>query len=179
MERIGKIYRSTVEKDFKDKLSSTNSLFIVKYSGLKAAELSEFRSSLSRIKSKVFVTKNSLARRVLKEADLENLTNLVDGQAAVIFAYDDPISLCKAISNFAKNHAALEFAGGILERRLVNKGDLTSLVSMPSKEQLRAKLVSCMKAPINNFVFVLSGCLRNPINVLNAIKNKKEKEGGK
>lgn len=177
MERIGKIYRSTIEKDFKEKLSSTNSLFVVKYSGLKAPELAEFRNNLSRVKSKVFVAKNSLVRRVLKEAQLEDLISLLEGQAAVIFAYDDPLSICKAISAFSKGHAALEFAGGILEKRLVDKNDLAFLVNIPSKDELRAKLVFCMKAGINNFVFILSGILRKPLNVLNAIKNKKE--GGK
>lgn len=174
MERIGKIYRSTIEKEFKEKVSLTNSLFVVKYSGLKAPELSELRNSLSRIKSNLFVTKNSLARRVLKEVQLENLNNLLDGQAAVIFVYDDPILVCKAIFAFSKAHSALEFAGGILEKRLVNKADIASLATMLSKEGLREKLVSCIKAPINNFVFVLSGVLRKPINVLNAIKAKKE-----
>lgn len=177
MERIGKIYRSTVEKQFKEKLSSTASLFVVKYSGLKAPELAEFRNSLSRVKSKLFVAKNSIARRALKDAQFEELSNLLDGQAAIVFSYDDPISICKAISSFSKNHAALEFAGGVLEKRLVKKTDLAALVAMPSKDELRAKLVYCIKSPINNFVFILSGCLRKPVNVLNAIKNKKE--GGK
>lgn len=177
MEKLGKIYRSTIEKELKDKLTTINSLFVVKHAGLKAPELAEFRNNLSRIKSDLFVTKNSLARRVLKEVQLEGLLDLVDGQAALIFSYDDPVSICKAISKFNKDHAALEFAGGVLEKRSVKKSDLAALVALPSKEELRAKVVFCIKAPINNLVFILGGVLRKPVNVLNAIKTKKE--GGK
>ncbi len=176
MERIGRIYRSTLEKEFKQRLADTNSLFIVRYSGLKSSELTKLRNNLSQNKSKLFVTKNSLANRVLKEADMKSLLDLLDGQTAFVFGYDDPIAICKTISAFIKEHKALEFQGGILEQRLVSKAELSSLANMPSTEELRAKFVSCIKAPITNLVFGLSSLLRKPIYALNAIKEKKETE---
>lgn len=174
MERIGKIYRSTIENDFKVKLGQVNNFFMIKYAGLKAAELSELRSIISGVKGRMFVTKNSLANRMLKEAQMEKLSALLNGQVAFIFSYDDPISICKAISAFIKEHAALEFGGGLLEKRLIAKSDLEALSKIPSKDVLRAKLVMCIKAPLNNFGFVISGILRKPIYMLMAIKDKKE-----
>lgn len=176
MERIGKLYRERIEKSVAEKLSSANGLFVVRFSGLKSCELTEFRNKLSQTKSRFFVSKNSLVRRALKEADFDNLVSILEGQAGVIFSYEDPISTCKTIHRFSKDHTALEFQGGVLEKRLILKSDLASLVSLPSKEGLQAKVVSCLAAPINNFVFILSGILREPVNVLDAIKNKK---GGK
>lgn len=174
MDKIGKIYRSTIEKEFKDKLTDINSLFLVKFAGLKASELTELRNNLSQIKGKFFVTKNSLAQRTLDEMQLKELINFLEGQTAFIFGYDDPISICKTISKFSKEHAALEFQGGILEKRLVNKSDFATLASLPSKDELRAKFVLCIKSPLNNLMFIFSGMLKKLIYVLSAVKEKKE-----
>ena len=178
MERIGRIYRATLEKEFKQRLTDTNSLFVVRYAGIKSGELTKLRNSLSQNKSKLFVVKNSLANRVLKETDMKSLVDLLGGQTAFVFGYDDPISICKIISAFIKEHKALEFQGGILEQRLLSKAELASLASMPSTEELRAKFVSAVKAPITNLVFGLSSMVKKPIYVLNAIRDKKQAAEG-
>ncbi len=176
MERIGRIYRSTLEKEFKKRLADTNSLFIVRYAGVKSSELTKLRNNLSQNNGKLFIAKNSLANRVLKEVDMKGLVDLLGGQTAFVFGYDDPIAICKIISAFIKEHKALEFQGGILEQKMVGQDELAYLASMPSVEELRAKFVSCIKAPITNLVFGLSALVKKPIYVLNAIKEKKEKE---
>ncbi|HDZ77078.1 MAG TPA: 50S ribosomal protein L10, partial [Candidatus Omnitrophica bacterium] len=113
MERIGRIYRSTLEKEFKKRLADTNSLFIVRYAGVKSSELTKLRNNLSQNNGKLFIAKNSLANRVLKEVDMKGLVDLLGGQTAFVFGYDDPIAICKIISAFIKEHKALEFQGGI------------------------------------------------------------------
>ncbi|PIQ88379.1 MAG: 50S ribosomal protein L10 [Candidatus Omnitrophica bacterium CG11_big_fil_rev_8_21_14_0_20_42_13] len=175
MQKIGTIYKKTVESEFKKRLNDISSVFVVKFSGLKASELTELRNNLSQTKSRFFVVKNSLSSRILKDSDLKELVDILQGQTAFIFGYDDPILICKAISDFAKAHAALEFQGGILEKRLVKGQDLGNLVNLPSKDQLRAKFVYCIKAPLNNMVYILNGVLRKPIYAINAIKDKKSK----
>lgn len=162
MEKLGKIYRSTLEKEFKAGLLRSGSIFLVKHAGLKASELSQLRNNLSGAKCKIIVTKNSLASRMLKEAQLEELSGFLNGQVAFIFTYDDPVSVCKVISGFIKEHAALEFSGGVLEKRLITKNDLKALAEMPSKEMLRAELVAVINSPLSR----LASSLKHNLNKL-------------
>ncbi|MFQ5681202.1 MAG: 50S ribosomal protein L10 [Candidatus Omnitrophota bacterium] len=176
MGKLGRIYRKTIEEDFSRRLSDARSMFMVGYSGLKSAELVELRNNISRAQGRLFVSKNSLAARVLRNNKFDQLAEGIKGQTAFIFSYDDPISVCKQISLFIKEHNALEFQAGVVDKRLVAKSDLGRLAEMPSRDELRAKVAYCLKAPLNNLVFALSGVLKKPIYALKAIIDKKDKK---
>jgi large subunit ribosomal protein L10 len=78
------------------------------------------------------------------------------------------------VTEFAKSNEALQIKGGFLNTEIISVDDVTSLSKLPSREVLIAKVIGQMKAPINNFVGVLSGQIRNLVFTLKAIEEKKQ-----
>ncbi len=79
----------------------------------------------------------------------------------------------KLVKGFSKKHEDIEFQGGILEGQIIDIEELKKLADLPSREELLAKVVGSLNAPISGFVNVLAGNLRGLVNVLNAIKDNK------
>ncbi|MDA1038479.1 MAG: 50S ribosomal protein L10, partial [bacterium] len=90
-----------------------------------------------------------------------------------LFSYDDEISPARVITNFAKNRESITVTAGILEGNLVGMETVTAFASLPSREELLAKLVGSINAPVSGFVNVLAANLRGLVQVLGAIKEQK------
>jgi large subunit ribosomal protein L10 len=86
------------------------------------------------------------------------------------------VAPAKALGTFRKDkdkEGRIFFLGGILEGKLLSKKEVEALSELPSKNELYARLVGSINAPISGFVNVLAGNLRNLVNVLKAIEEKK------
>ncbi|MBI3290784.1 50S ribosomal protein L10 [Candidatus Falkowbacteria bacterium] len=92
---------------------------------------------------------------------------------ATVFGYEDEVAPARVIQTFAKNHEALNTVGGILEGRFVGPEKIIELSRLPSRDELLAKVVGSINAPISGFVNVLAGNLRGLVGVLSAIKDSK------
>jgi large subunit ribosomal protein L10 len=100
----------------------------------------------------------------------------MDGQLAAIFGYEDEVAPAKVVDTFLadkENAGKIAFLGGVLEGRFIDKDQVTALAKIPSREELYAKLVGSMNAPVSGFVNALAGNLRNLVGVLKAIEEKK------
>jgi large subunit ribosomal protein L10 len=97
-----------------------------------------------------------------------------EGRVAAIFAYEDEIAPAKIVDEFKKTHDDnIDFVGGILENKFLSKEEITVLAKLPSRQELYAKIVGSLNAPVSGFVNVLAGNLRGLVNVLKAIEEKK------
>ena len=161
-------------KDLTDKLNKSKSMVFVDYHGLTVNEVQELKSQGKEQDVDYSVVKNSLFKIALKNSDLKGI-KLEDfsGPRAVAFGYEDEVAPAKVLHSFAKKHKAMELIGGVLGDKLLDIKEITSLAKLPSRDELLAKTVGTIKAPITSFVNVLSGNLRNLINVLNAVKDNK------
>jgi len=94
----------------------------------------------------------------------------LEGEIAAAFGYQDEIGLAKILYDFSKKNENLKIAGGIIDGIFFQKEEIISLAKLPSKEQLLAKLVGTINAPIAGFVNALKGNLRNLVYILSNIK---------
>lgn len=78
--------------------------------------------------------------------------------------------------NKLEDAGILTIKAGILDGKVIEEKDVKALAALPSKEQLIAKLLGSMNAPLSNTVGVLSAIIRNAVGVVAAIRDKKEKE---
>ncbi|MBI4652657.1 50S ribosomal protein L10 [Candidatus Kuenenbacteria bacterium] len=158
-----------------DKLSQIKSAIFVNYYGLKVNELQKLRKLYKKQKIDFLVTKKKLFKLCLEKTNFKNIDfKKAEGELGVVLSYEDEVAPAKILKDFQKEHKILKINGGILEKSFIGPDKILSLAQLPSKQELLAKIIGGINAPISGFVNVLAGNLRNFIGVLGAIKTIKQ-----
>ena len=126
--------KQVVIDEIKEKFANAKSVVLFDPRGLKVSEVTELRRSLRESDSDYKVYKNTLAKRALAESGLE-LDSYLEGPTAISFSNDE-LAPVKVISEFAKNHTALELKAGVVEGKVANVQELNSYAAIPSREGL-------------------------------------------
>ena len=130
-----------------NELFNASELVVVSHSkGLTVAEVSELRNAIRNAGAGFRVTKNRIAKLALKGTKFEGLSELFNGPTAIAFA-NDPISACKACVEFAKTNEKLVVIGGAMGTGVLSIDEINRLASIPSMDELRAKLIGLLQAP--------------------------------
>ena len=130
-----------------NELFSSSELVVVShYKGLTVAEVSELRNNIRKAGAGFRVTKNRITRLALKGTKFEGLVDLFKGPTAIAFA-NDPISACKACVEFAKTNEKLIIVGGAIGTGVISVDEIKKLASIPSMDELRAKIIGLLQAP--------------------------------
>jgi large subunit ribosomal protein L10 len=162
-------------KKLEEKISQSKSVVFAGFDSLGVKENQELREKLGEENNEYLVAKKTLIKLAFekqgyKDIDMESLS----GKVATVFAYDDEISAAKIIDNFRKDkEEKLYFLGGLYEGKMINQQEITALAKLPSREELYAKIVGSINAPVSGLVNVLAANLRNFVYVLKAIEEKK------
>ncbi|MFH1441124.1 MAG: 50S ribosomal protein L10 [Candidatus Omnitrophota bacterium] len=173
MKKIGIIIKEEAGKYIKNKLKDSPNFFIIRYSGVAGLDLSSLRQDLRSARASLFVAKNSVARRALKENGLEDLSKKIEGPSGFVFIEEDPVQASKSLFDFSKSHEQLKVEGGFLKDKILHAEDVEAISKLPSKEVLRAQVVMILNSPIRNIVIVLNQTLRKFVYCLDQIKTKK------
>ena len=173
MKKLGLIFKETSEKGIKENLKKTGSVFIVKYSGLSSPDITALRQALKDSHARLFVVKNTVARRALKSSGLEGAIKSIEGPCGLVFVNEEPAMVSKALYNFAKDHEKLKLEAGFIEDMVLAKSDIEAMAKIPSKEVLRAQVVGGLAAPITKLVMVLNGNIKKLVYCLDQISKKK------
>lgn len=162
-------------RDLNAKFDRAKSVVFARFNAVKVVDNEELRNQLRNEASEYYVAKKTLLNLALKDKNFSGFDSRAnDGQMAVVFGYEDEVAPAKILNNFIKDHKEqVSFLGGILEGRLIEADQVKALASLPSREELYAKLVGSINAPVSGFVNALAGNLRNLVGVLNAIQEKK------
>ncbi len=171
---ISRQKKEDVLQELKNKMTQASSMVMVDYRGLTVAEMTVLRKELRQSGSEFLVSKNTLSLKAAKEAGIEGLDDLFEGPIAISYGYEDLVAPAKVLSNFAKDHKALEIKGGYLEGKVLNLEDVKDLASLPSREVLLGKVLGAMQSPMYGFAGCLSGVLRNFVYALEAVRKQKE-----
>ena len=169
-EKAGKV------AELKDLLTSSKGIVLVDYCGLTVAEDTELRSKMREAGVKYMVAKNTFIRIAAQEAGIEGLDAYLEHNTAVAFSPEDSVAPAKILNDFSKDHKALEIKAGILDGKVIGLDEVKAVAELPSREELLAKLVGSMQAPISGLVNVLQGTIRNFVYTLEAVRQKKEQE---
>ena len=173
MKKLGALFRETLEDNIKKELKGSDSVFIIKYSKLSSPDMTVLRQTLRGANASLFVAKNSVARRALKDSKLEDLIKFVEGPCGLVFAKGEPADATRALYNFYREHEQLKLECGFLEDKILNTKDIETLAKLPGKEVLRAQVVMILNSPIVGLVYVLKQTLRKFVYCLDQIKSKK------
>ena len=147
-------------KELTEKMETAESIIFTNYRGLNVAEINELRSKLREAGVEYQVIKNTLANFAAENAKIEGLKEVFVGPTAAAFGQDDPVTPAKVLTDFSKDHKELVIKGGVLDGNVIAAEKVEQLAKIPSREELIAKALGSMQAPINGFACVLAGIPR-------------------
>lgn len=154
--------------ELSDMLSRATLTVVADYRGLKVSELQTLRTTLRGLNGDAKVAKNTLTAIAAKQVGKEGLAEYLAGPTILINAYGDPVSVAKAVGDFARTSRILKVRGGIAGRQVVSEAGVATIATLPSREVLLGKIVGQMQAPLYGLVGVLSGTIRKFAYVLQA-----------
>ncbi len=161
----------------KEKLERAVSLVLADYRGLTANEMVELRERFTKQGLEYRVVKDTLARIAADEAGIEGLAELFTGPISLAFGYEDPAIPFRVSEECRKTYAPrYELKGGIFEGVLVMEAEVKRYASLPSREELLAKLAMVLSSPMRALAMMLQAKIRELATVLNEVKKQREKQ---
>jgi large subunit ribosomal protein L10 len=168
--------RETKQRDLEaltQSLHSAKSAMVVSFAGVSVNKDQEFRNTIRSAGAKYQVVKNTLARRAVKDTQFEQAADSFKGVTAIAWTENDPVVLSKAVSKFMKDNADIyTFKTGVVDGRLIDLKQLTTIANLPSKEELISKLLFVLNAQAQRLVTVISAVPRDLAVVIKQIGDK-------
>jgi large subunit ribosomal protein L10 len=145
-----------------DSVAQLNAVFqeagvvvITRNLGMSVAQSTELRGKMREAGASYKVAKNRLARLALNDTDYADLSDLLTGPTAIAYS-TDPVAAAKAAVDFAKTTDRIEIVGGSMGGQLLDEAGVKALASMPSLDELRAKLIGLVNAPATKIAQVVN-----------------------
>lgn len=167
---LTKEQKQKVVEDLKEKIAQQKSMVFVAVEGLKAKELFDLRKKLKAEDCLLIVAKKTLLDIVFKKKKLDFAPKKLEGQLALIFGFKDELSPAKIAYQFSLGNKNLKILAGFFEDKFRDVEETIALAKIPAKEELLARIVGSISAPISGFVNVLQGNIRNLIYIISQIK---------
>lgn len=165
--------KKQVVEQITEKLKNAKSVVLVDYKGLTVAQDTEFRNEFRKAGCEYKVLKNTMVRRAFNELGVTSFDEDLNGPTAIAFGTDETGAAKVAVEACKKYNDVISVKSAYVDGSYVDKNGVVALSKMPSKEELIAKMLGSMQAPITNFAGVLSGITRQLVVALNAISEKK------
>lgn len=127
-------------------LKSTGVVVVAHYSGLTVAQMQKLRKEMKAAGATVKVAKNRLVKIALEGTDVASIATHLKGPTVLCYS-KDPVSAPKVAVDFAKGNDKLVILGGAMGKTALNADGVKALATMPSLDELRAKLVGLIQAP--------------------------------
>ena len=146
-------------------------VLVAHYKGLTVAEMTQLRVNIRAAGAGFKVTKNLLAKRAIDGTPYDKITHLFKGPTAIAYA-NDPVSAAKALSEFAKKNAKLQLVGGAFGETVLDKAAINQLATLPSLDELRAKILALLQTPATRIAGVLQAPASQLARVFSAYAKK-------
>jgi large subunit ribosomal protein L10 len=172
-EKSLKLKIAKVEK-LSEKLKEAKSFVLADYRGLTVEQDTRMRKAMREAGIEYIVIKNSIARFAVKENGYDQLDEFLKGPTSIAISMQDPVTPSKIMSKYAKEFNKLDIKAGVVEGNVVSVDTIKSIASLPSREELVAKVLGGLAGPLYGIVSVLNANIRGLAVALNAIAEKKQ-----
>ena len=140
--------------EIKDRFTNAVSAVVVEYRGLNVAAITDLRAQLHQEGVEFKVYKNTMTRRAVEDAGLNDLLESLTGPNAIAFS-DDAVAPSRILSKFAKKNKALVIKQGMVEGEVVNADKIKELSELPNKEGMLAMLLGALQSPLRDFAWAV------------------------
>ncbi|NTV30787.1 50S ribosomal protein L10 [candidate division WWE3 bacterium] len=160
-----------------DRVNTSTGVVFLDYKGLTHRQLEDLRLAIAEDGGSIEITKNTLMKIALSKHDVEAvraIDNDLTGPTATLFIGEDIVTPIKKLADFMKKNELPKIKWAIIENQFVDENQVKNISMLPSKEELVARLMGQIKAPLYGLAYVLTANVRNLVYALSAI----EKKGG-
>ncbi len=166
--------KEDVVAGYRDSVAVATHAFLVDYRGVTVPQVTELRDKIRESGGQYVVVKNRLMLRAIEGAAIEGLKDHFQGTVAVAYTNEDPVALAKALSDFSDDVPAIEFRAGLVDGQAVAADQIEQIATLPSREELIAKLLFLLQSPIARFVRALGAIPQQLVTVLDQVAKAKE-----
>ena len=166
-------------QEFSEYLERSQCVYVADYQGLNVSQISELRAALRAEGIKMRVAKNTLVKRALEQKGLSELAGTLSGPNAFVFGFDDPVVPARIIREFKKKSRAEKpvVRGFVLDGTFMPAQSFDAVSELPGKQELLARVVGSIQAPLSELVFTLNGILRELVGTLDALAESRGAKG--
>jgi large subunit ribosomal protein L10 len=150
-----------VVEEIRTKLAESDATVLTEYRGLTVHDFADLRGSLRGSGTEYKVFKNTLARRAVAGAGLDDITSLLEGPVAIAFVRGDAAAAAKALRDFGRTNPALVVKGGLLGERVITPADIEALADLPSREIMLTQIAGLFQAPLTKAAGLFQAFTRN------------------
>lgn len=142
--------KKAVVAEVAEEIAKAQTVVLAEYNGIKVADLTVLRSKARESGVFLRVVKNTLVRRAVADTQFAPLAEQMTGP--LIYSVSaDPVAAAKVLNDFAKGNDKLVLKAGSYAGKVLDKAGVQALASIPSRDELLAKLLGVMKAPVSGF----------------------------
>jgi large subunit ribosomal protein L10 len=156
-----------------EKLKNAKSIVMADYTGLKVEQMTAFRAICRGKGVECRVVKNRLAKIAASEAALEVLHDYLRGPTAFVLAAESQVEPAKVVVEFAKENEALKVKGGIVDGRYLAPDRIIALSTIPSREELLAKIMGSIQSPVTGVALAVRGVSGALVRAIDAVAKQK------
>lgn len=170
---LNRTEKAAVVDELAAKVAGAQSIILAEYRGLEVEAITNLRKQARGGGVYLRVLKNTLARRAVTGTPFEKLSDKMVGP--LIYGIStDPVAAAKVLNDFAKSNDKLVLKAGAMPNMPLDAAGVKALATMPSREELLAKLLGTMQAPVVKFVQTLNEVPGKFVRVLAAVQKQKE-----
>ena len=145
----------------KGELSSSTTLIVSEYRGLKVSEIAEIRRALRKQDVSYRVVKNRLMRIAANESGNDALSAFLEGPSAIAFGSGDEATIAKAVLDATRPYKIVKVKGGVLSGRAIDASGVSRLATLPSREVLLSQIAGAIAAPMATLAGLFDAPLRD------------------
>jgi len=164
--------KQTVVAEMAKQISGAQAIVLAENRGMAVAAMTQLRAK-ARASGVFFrVVKNTLVRRAVVDTPFATLADKMVGPLAYGIG-PDPVAVAKVLSDFAKGNEKFVIAGGAMPGQLMSAKEISALAALPSREELIARLLGTMQAPIGRLVRTMNEVPGRFVRTLAAVRDAK------
>lgn len=165
--------KESMLNEMRNRVNASGYVILADFGSMDVATTQSLRTRLRGVNAEFHVVKNRIFQHLTPEIGAEELKEGLNGRTAVVTGSGEVTDVAKALKDFAKENKIPEIKMGALEGAFLTSGDIQDLADLPSKDEMRAKLLGTLAAPMSQTVGVLNQKLCSLLYVLKAVESKK------
>jgi len=169
---VSKARKEEVLAVYTDWLKKSQAVIVVEYTGVTMKDLDSIRAKVRESGGEFHVLKNTLARRAFADGGLDFPQEFLVNSTAASFAYTDPASTAKALSDATKGNEFVKVKGGFMDGQVLSSAEVKALASLPPLPVVRAQLLGVLQAPAGKLVRTIAEPARGLAAVIKAFSEK-------
>lgn len=168
--------KKAVVAEISAEVAKAQAIVVAEYRGLEVGNMTDLRRQARKSGVYLRVLKNTLARRAVSGTPFEKLSEQMTGP--LIYGISpDPVATAKVLNEFSKTNEKFVIKAGAMPNSVISAKEVKALATMPSREELLAKLLGTMQAPIAQFARTLNEVPARFVRTLAAVRDQKQASG--